>query len=132
MLFSDVIGQDLIKNRLVKTVEDNRISHAQLFVGPEGSGTLPMALAFAQYVTCENRGPYDSCDKCPSCIKHNKFSHPDLHFIYPVNSTKDVQKPTSAKFSESWREQLKTNPYMSLPQWYGAIGIENKQGTNKP
>ena len=128
MLFSDVIGQDLIKSRLIKTVEDNRISHAQLFVGPEGSGTLPMALAFAQYISCENKEATDSCNKCSSCIKYNKFSHPDLHFIYPVNSTKDVQKATSAKFSESWRKQLQANPYMSLPQWYGAIGIENKQG----
>jgi len=128
MLFSEVIGQDAVKNRLITTVRDNRVSHAQLFLGPEGSGNLAMAIAYAQYISCENRQAQDSCGVCPSCLKYSKLAHPDLHFIYPINSTKDVPKPASAKFIEKWREAIKDNAYLSLGQWYAEIGIENKQG----
>ena len=128
MLFSEVIGQDAVKDRLISTVTDNRISHAQLFLGPEGSGNLAMAIAYAQYISCEDRKAKDSCGVCPSCLKYNKLAHPDLHFIYPINSTKDVPKPTSAQFIEKWREVVLANAYRSLGQWYAEIGIENKQG----
>ena len=128
MLFSEVIGQDEVKERLIATVEDNRVSHAQLFLGPEGSGNLAMAIAYAQYISCEDRQAKDSCGVCPSCLKYNKLAHPDLHFIYPINSTKDVPKPASAKFIGKWREVITKNAYISLGQWYTEIGIENKQG----
>jgi DNA polymerase-3 subunit delta' len=128
MLFSDVIGQDAVKHRLITTVRDNRVSHAQLFLGPEGSGNLAMAIAYAQYICCANREAQDSCGVCPSCLKYSKLAHPDLHFIYPINSTKDVSKPASAKFIEKWREAITRNAYLSLGQWYSEIGIENKQG----
>ena len=128
MLFSEVIGQEAIKKRLIGTVVDNRVSHAQLFLGPEGSGNLAMAIAYAQYISCTSRLETDSCGKCPSCVKYNKLAHPDLHFIYPINSTKDVPKPTSAKFIEKWRAAVTENSYHSLGQWYAEIGIENKQG----
>ncbi len=87
MLFSEVIGQDAIKEKLISTVAESRVSHAQLFLGPEGSGNLAMAIAYAQYISCANRQTDDSCGKCPSCLKYGKLSHPDLHFIYPINST---------------------------------------------
>jgi len=128
MLFSEVIGQDAIKRRLISTVMDNRVSHAQLFLGPEGSGNLATAIAYAQYISCEDRQEGDSCGDCPSCLKYQKLAHPDLHFIYPINSTKDVPKPRSAKFIEKWRLVISENPYVSLGQWYTEIGIENKQG----
>jgi len=128
MLFSEVIGQNSIKDRLVSTVADNRVSHAQLFLGPEGSGNLAMAIAYAQFISCTNRQKADSCGQCPSCLKYQKLAHPDLHFIYPVNSTKEVPKATSAKFIDKWREAISDNPYISLGQWYSQIGIENKQG----
>ena len=129
MLFSQIVGQETIKKRLINTVVDNRVSHAQLFLGPEGYGGLPMAIAFAQYISCKNRTASDSCNACHSCIKFNKLAHPDLHFIFPVNTTKEVAKnPTSAKFIEKWRKTVLDNPYMSLGQWYGSIGIEKKQG----
>jgi len=131
MKFSDIIGQEPLKQRLKRTVLDNRVSHAQLFLGPEGSGKLALALAYAQYINCRKRTPEDSCGECPSCKKYSKLIHPDLHFLYPINSTKEV---TGAKilckdFIAPWREfLLQNNYYVSLPDWYEKIGIEKKQG----
>ncbi len=130
MLFKEVIGQGKIKNRLIQTVKDNRVSHAQLFLGPEGSGKLSLALAYAQFINCTNKQENDSCGVCPSCVKFNKLIHPDLHFIYPVATTKDVnKKPKSKDFIEKWRKILhKNNYHITLNEWYEEIGIEKKQG----
>ncbi len=130
MLFKDVIGQYPVKRRLIQTVKDNRISHAQLFLGHEGSGNLPLAIAYAQYISCENKGEDDSCGRCLSCVKYNNLAHPDLHFIYPVATTKEVDKdPVSADFISQWRSAISENPYLNLIQWYEKIGMENKQGS---
>jgi DNA polymerase-3 subunit delta' len=131
MKFSDIIGQEPLKQRLKRTVLDNRVSHAQLFLGPEGSGKLALALAYAQYINCRKRTPEDSCGECPSCKKYSKLIHPDLHFIYPINKTKEVddKKIFSKDFIIPWREFLiQNNYYVSLPDWYEKIGIEKKQG----
>ena len=129
MLFKDIIGQSAIKKRLIHSVQDNRISHAQLFLGPEGSGNLALAIAYAQYISCENRTPEDSCGTCPSCLKYAKLIHPDLHFVYPVATTKSITKePVSDDFIKEWREILLQNPYIRPTQWYEYIGVENKQG----
>jgi len=131
MKFSDIVGQEPLKQRLKRTVLDNRVSHAQLFLGPEGSGKLALALAYAQYINCRKRTPDDSCGECPSCKKYSKLIHPDLHFIYPINKTKDVddKKIFSKDFIVPWREFLQQNNYyVSLPDWYEKIGIEKKQG----
>ncbi len=131
MKFSEIIGQDLLKQRLIKTVVDNRISHAQLFLGSEGCGKLALALAYAQYINCSNRSGNDSCGVCPSCIKYNHLTHPDLHFIFPINKTKEVDstKIYSKDFLAPWREFLLENQYyVALTDWYEKIGIEKKQG----
>ncbi|HNY07381.1 MAG TPA: DNA polymerase III subunit delta [Bacteroidales bacterium] len=130
MLFKQVIGQENAKKRLIQTVSSQRVSHAQLFLGPEGSGKLPLALAYAQYINCQNRQEDDSCGHCPSCIKFNKLIHPDLHFVYPVSKTKDSSdKPTSKEFLKPWRELvLENNGYINLTDWYEKIDIEKKQG----
>ncbi len=132
MRFSDIIGQQAIKEQLAQTARQNRISHAQLFLGNAGSGTFPLAMAFAQFVNCKNREFHstDSCDSCPSCRKYNQLVHPDLHFIYPVATTRDVEKkPTSKAFLSHWREfVIEHKGYIDLPKWYNKIGIENKQG----
>ena len=73
MLFRDIIGQEDVKAHLLQTVRENRVSHAQLFIGPEGCGSLALALAYAQYIACENKGPEDSCGECSSCRKYNKL-----------------------------------------------------------
>lgn len=131
MKFSDIIGQEPLKQRLKRTVAENRVSHAQLFLGPEGSGKLALALAYGQYINCRNRTPEDSCGECPSCKKYSKLIHPDLHFIYPINKTKEVddKKIYSRDFIVAWREFLQQNNYyVTLPDWYEKIGIEKKQG----
>ena len=129
MLFSDIIGQESVKTRLRQTVQDNRVSHAQLFLGPGGSGKLALAIAYAQYINCKNRTANDACGSCPSCIKYNKISHPDLHFVYPVARTKRIKdKPRSKDFASEWRELLlDSQSYFNLNRWYEKIGIENKQ-----
>ena len=129
MLFRDVLGQEQVKKRLIQSVRDNRISHAQLFFGPEGTGKLPLAIAYAQYMCCEHPSEDDSCGSCPSCIKYNKLIHPDLHFAFPVvNTKKGAGKTVSDHFIVQWRETVTANPYISENQWYGVIDAENKQG----
>jgi DNA polymerase-3 subunit delta' len=126
--FAEVIGQDAVKQRLLKTVKDNRVSHAQLFLGPEGSGKLALAIAYAQFINCTNRTSDDSCGTCPSCIKYGKLIHPDLHFIYPTAPTEKLEKPISLDFIAKWRELLiETKCYIDLPSWYEKVGIERKQ-----
>jgi DNA polymerase-3 subunit delta' len=130
MYFKDVIGQEEIKKKLIQTVIDGRISHAQLFAGPEGSGNLALALAYAQFISCTDKHEEDSCGTCPSCNKYLKLIHPDLHFVFPVNTTEAVTKkePVSDDFIYNWREMLLEDPYPTLLGWYEKIGIENKQG----
>ncbi|MDP2423336.1 MAG: DNA polymerase III subunit delta [Bacteroidales bacterium] len=132
MRFSEIIGQHATKERLVQTVRENRISHAQLFLGPEGSGTLALALAYAQFINCTGRAAdnTDSCGTCPSCRKYELLIHPDLHFIYPVATTREVdKKPVSKDFVRLWRELvLERKGYFNLPMWYKKIQVENKQG----
>ncbi|HNX43586.1 MAG TPA: DNA polymerase III subunit delta [Bacteroidales bacterium] len=130
MKFSEIIGQEPVKARLLQSVKENRVSHAQLFLGPEGSGKLAMAIAYAQYINCRQRTETDSCGTCPSCVKYSKLIHPDLHFLYPINKTKEVDKePLSIDFLPQWREFLSENfSYVSLQDWYEKIGIEKKQG----
>lgn len=130
MLFKDIPGQQAIKERLIRTVSENRVSHAQLFLGPEGSGNLALAIAYAQYINCQHRSLTDSCGVCPSCIKYNKLAHPDLHFIYPIAKTKEVdEKPVSRLFVAHWRKLLiEKAGFISLFDWYQEIGIEKKQG----
>jgi DNA polymerase-3 subunit delta' len=129
MQFSDILGQEHIKNHLTRSADLGRIPHAQLFVGPEGCGTLPMAIAYAQYILCnnqngENSGANESCN-----LKFQKISHPDLHFVYPTVSTEGVKtKPKSIDFIGDWRQFVSQNPYGGLFDWYTLLGVQNKQG----
>lgn len=129
MQFSQILGQEHIKSHLTRSADLGRIPHAQLFVGPEGSGTLPMAIAYAQYIICSNQNAENSSSNEACNIKFQKTSHPDLHFIYPTVSTEDVKtKPKSIDFIAEWREFLTQNPYGSLFDWYQMLGVKNKQG----
>jgi len=129
MLFSEIIGQGHIKSHLTKSASQGRIPHAQLFIGPEGSGTLPMAIAYAQYILCgneagENTGGNEACN-----LKFGHFAHPDLHFVFPVAANSEVKShPVSANFLKHWREFITETPYGSLFDWYNKIDIQNKQG----
>jgi DNA polymerase-3 subunit delta' len=170
MKFSEIEGNDGIKQKLIQTVLDQRVSHAQLFFGPEGNEKLALAIAYAQLINCKSptRGSstytktsspggegaglpalprrqaggrqgsevpgagsgVDSCGVCPSCIKYKKLIHPDLHFIYPVATTKKIsKKPKSQDFIDEWRRYVLENNYRgNLLDWYAFMGIENKQG----
>lgn len=153
MSFKDIIGQQEIKEHLAGMVQQNRLSHALLFLGKEGSGALPLAVAFAQYVVCEKVtgknaaapvGPslfgeepatpdsqlpaLDSCGVCPSCQKASQLVHPDIHFSYPVIPRKPGDKPVSTDYITEWREFLTETPYGNAYDWLQHIGAENKQG----
>ncbi len=124
MLFNQIIGQEHIKKHLKVSAENGRIPHAQLFVGKEGSGTLPMAIAYAQFLLCNFSDNADVCN-----LKCDKLQHPDLHFAFPVTSNENVKKhPVSSLFLEDWRTFIETQPYGSLFNWLQHIGVENKQG----
>lgn len=128
MFFKDVIGQNAIKERLIQSVREERVSHAQLFAGPSGAGKLALAIAYAQYVACTNRQEHDSCGECPSCKKYRKLIHPDLHFVFPVVKTPKFKEPVSDNFLDEWRIMIAQNPYFNIDQWFDLIGVENAQG----
>ncbi|TXE08443.1 DNA polymerase III subunit delta' [Gelidibacter salicanalis] len=129
MQFSTVLGQEHLKNHLTQSVDNGRIPHAQLFVGPEGSGTLAMAIAYAQYILCGNTQSENSGGNASCNLKFKNFGHPDLHFAFPVATTDKVKKhPVSNHFMEEWRKLLKEQPYGNLFDWYRLLGVENKQG----
>ena len=154
MQFSDIIGQQAVKQQLTELVQHNRLSHALLFLGKEGSGSLSLALAFSQYVVCEKvngkntaipAGPSlfgepepqtpklkpqtDSCGVCPACLKAHQLVHPDIHFSYPTVTKKPGEKPIATDFISEWREFLKLNPYGNSFDWIELIKEkENSQG----
>jgi DNA polymerase-3 subunit delta' len=153
MQFKDIIGQEEVKHNLVELVQHNRLSHALLFLGKEGSGGLPLALAFAQYVVCEtvngkskhttgtslfgddpgqsivsSKQSGDSCGSCTACIKAQQFIHPDIHFSYPVVTKKPGTPPVSTDYISEWREFVKSYAYGNVYDWLQFIGAENKQG----
>ncbi len=128
MLFADIPGQEDTKKTLINSVKKNHIAHAQLFAGKEGSANMAMALAYGMYINCEAQKENDSCGECASCSKFKKLIHPDLHFIFPVNTTKEVPKDAvSALFMKEWRSFLINNPYATIHSWGDTIGTENKQ-----
>jgi DNA polymerase III subunit delta' len=154
MLFSELIGQKETRKQLVHMVLDNRLSHALLFLGKEGSGALPLARALAQFIVCErvngknNAGAApaglfdepepvaaiepkdltDSCGVCSACMKASKMIHPDIHFSFPVIPKKPGDKPVSTDYINQWREFQTTQPYGNNYDWLQFIGAENRQG----
>lgn len=129
MFFSEILGQGHIKNHLIQSANKGRVPHAQLFVGPEGSGTLPMAIAYARHLLCSSSDGNNN-EKSIACnLKFNTLSHPDLHFAFPVATNDKIKShPVSNHFLEEWRELLKEQPYGNLFDWYKKIGVDNKQG----
>lgn len=129
MLFEDIIGQVHIKKHLTQSADNGRIPHAQLFVGNEGSGTLPMALAYARYIMCSNYGGENNTGNNTCNLRFKSFSHPDLHFAFPVTTSDKIKShPVSSHYLEEWRQLLNEQPYGNLFDWYNLLGVENKQG----
>ena len=128
MQFRNIDGHEDLKSTLLQSVQRGRVSHAQLFHGPEGNGALLLAIAYAQYLACSNPSEIDSCGICPSCKQFNSFNYPDLHFVYPVAKTsKSSDKPRSLDFIQEWTQLVKEERYFSLFRWLEFVGIENKQ-----
>jgi len=128
MLFSEIIGQQEIKKRLIRTVTEQRIPHAQLLRGPEGVGKLGLAIAYAQYICCEKRTETDSCGKCASCVKYKKLAHPDLHFVFPVIKPPNKSSVVCDDFIAEFRSMVLNNLYFSANDWYAKISGDAKQG----
>ncbi len=126
MRFRDITGQEELKAHLVRSIDSGRISHAQLFTGVAGAGTLPMAIAYVQYLNCTNRHDGDSCGECPSCRKIAALAHPDLHFVFPVNKQgkKSGEVVRSDDFIEDWREIVEsTGGYFSAQEWFDRLDL---------
>ena len=152
MLFKDVIGQAATKQHLAEMVQQNRLSHALLFLGKEGTGALPLAMAFAQFIVCEKVNgkkkasspgaslfgeepeetveelQMDACGICPACTKAAQMVHPDIHYSYPAVTRKQGEKPKSSDFIKEFREFFLQNPYGNAYDWLQSINAENKQG----
>jgi DNA polymerase-3 subunit delta' len=129
MLFADVLVSQQIKQLLINTVNNQRVSHAQLFLGQAGTHALGLAIAYTQYINCKDRTETDACGVCSSCLKYKNLAHPDLHFFFPSATTTTVKKDNeSATFYKEWREIVtETNALFSLDDWYAKLNIENKQ-----
>lgn len=150
MRFQDIKKQRVLINRLTEIIDSGRISHAQLFLGESQSGSLALAIAYMQYLCCQNRQHYheagdgvwqqadgqptdlraDSCGVCPSCCKFEALEHPDLHLVFPNTTTSSVKSnPSSEDLQEEFRQFLQDHgQYGTLNQWYDALGVDNKQG----
>lgn len=128
MLFSHIIGQQAVKDRLIRTVAEQRIPHAQLFRGHAGIGKLALAIAYAQYICCENRSATDSCGICPSCVKFAKLAHPDLHLVFPVIKPANKNSVVCDDFVADFRQQVLSSPYFGVDEWYARISDDARQG----
>jgi len=124
MRFSEVIGHTQLKKNLIDEINHDKVSHAQLFLGKSGHGTLPMALAFVQYLFCEDKQEKDSCGECPSCRKVSKLQHPDLHFSFPT--VQAITKISNGALVE-WREQIKEEPYFNLNTWIKKLDVKERK-----
>lgn len=128
MRFSEIIGQHDVKMRLIQNVKEQRIPHAQLFYGPEGIGKLQLAIAYAQYISCQNKLENDSCGVCPSCVKFNKLAHPDLHFVFPIVKPNSAKTVVCDDFIFDFRKIILEQKYFSENEWYSFIDADKKSG----
>lgn len=138
MQFKNIEGQEVLANRLTEIIDAGRVSHAQMFLGPTSSGSLALAVAYAQYLSCEHRQHYpegsplraDSCGECPQCRKYQELMHTDLHLVFPSATTATVtSKPCADDFQEPFRQFMQDHRQCGTEdEWYDALGIENKQG----
>jgi len=127
MYFKDIIGQEEIKERLIRSAKTGFIPHAQLFTEQEGSGAFPLAIAYARYLNCANPSDNDACGQCPSCIKYNELAHPDLHFVFPIVTKKEKKKEICDDYLPEWRSFLNNRPYFTFDQWLEHMEAGNSQ-----
>lgn len=119
MNWEQIIGQEKLKNLLKESIKDNRVSHAQLFIGKEGYGTLPLAMAFAKEIFKKEN------EHSSSKIEH--LNHLDLHLSFPVFKEKNVG--LTQNFLPTFREMILADPYSNMEDWMKILDSENKQLT---
>lgn len=127
MRFADVAGHTSLGATMRQAVQSGRVAHAQLLEGPEGSGALALARAYAQYLNCEQRTDDDSCGKCKSCIANQQLQHADVHWCFPFFKADGSEKATSEPHQKAWREALLASPTLGLEDWLDALGADRKQ-----
>lgn len=127
MTFSDIVGQEEVKQHLVRLLFENKLPHAIMLCGPKGAGKLPLALAFAQTLLCQHPTEDGACGTCSDCQMSSLWAHPDLHFSFPVYKRKSSDKPVSDDFLQEWRDQISSSPYFDIEDWLEDIGAENQQ-----
>ncbi|PCJ64949.1 MAG: hypothetical protein COA58_11805 [Bacteroidetes bacterium] len=127
---SQIYGLQKIKQKLLANVRDNRLPHAQLFLGPEGSGKLGLALALTQYLYCSNKSETDSCGECSSCRKISSHTHPDVHFTFPTVVKSSGKEPVSNDFLEAWRKELQESIYFNTSDWIKNIADDENKKPN--
>ena len=127
-MFKNVIGNKKTVDYLTSSVDDSRIAHAQLFVGPEGIGMLQVAISYAKYILCVGKNVENSdFENCQN--KVSQLSHPDVHYVFPVTSTENVKShPVSDNFLKEWKEFVNLHPFGTIQDWYSHLGVEKKQG----
>ena len=126
MRFADITGQEEHKRHLVRSVDTGRVSHAQLFTGQAGSGSLALAVAYVQYLCCRHRHDGDSCGECPDCRQIAALAHPDLHLVFPVN--KQGKKSGEAMRSDEFLPLFRgifaeRGGYFSPQEWYDRLDL---------
>jgi DNA polymerase-3 subunit delta' len=129
MYFRDVIGQDALKEQLIRSARKGEVPHARLFCGKAGSGAFALALACARYLNCTGRSSTDACGTCPSCLKYNELAHPDLYFLFPIVAVKEQKKMICDDYLPKWRSFLAGRTYFDLNAWLNHIDLSNKQAT---
>lgn len=127
MSFADIIGQEEVKQHLMRLLMENKLPHAIMLCGPRGAGKLPLALAFAQTLLCQHPTDDGACGSCSDCQMTSLWAHPDLHFSFPVFKGKSTDHPVSEDFLPQWREQISRCPYFDTEEWLEDIGAENQQ-----
>lgn len=131
MKFSDVIGQQEVRDRLLQMVREGRLPHALMLCGPQGSGKMALALAFASYLLCPGHdGGDDRCGACPQCRMLDRLEHPDLHFTFPTIKLPSMgadHKPVSDDFIREWHALLSRGPYFTMEQWLAEMGATTQQ-----
>lgn len=125
--FRDVVGQEEVKQLLMSSVRGGKMPHALLLTGAEGSGKLPLALALARYLLCQNRSADDACGTCPSCRMMDRLAHPDLHFVFPIVRKRAGKDSVCDDYLPQWREMLERSAYVGLPQWMEKMDAGNQQ-----
>lgn len=127
MTFHEIIGQDAVKHHLLQMVQEDRLPHALMLCGPQGAGKLPLALVFAHYLLCQQPHDGEPCGTCADCRMADEWSHPDLHFSFPVYKQKSTDQPISDDYLQPWRQQLQDSVYFDVEQWLADIKAENQQ-----